>query len=202
LENFNSIGLITSLQFVKIIPLVKDFLEKRGKKVFVHKSLQYPGQILGCNFGAAKAIEDKVDCFLCISAGKFYSLGLTLHTNKPVLNLDLERKEICSMEDSKKKILKIKAWNKAQFKEVKKIGILVSWKKGQMFENPFEVKKKLEEIGKEVYILAMDEVTPQKLEGLKLDLLVSVGCPRIGIDDLEKFKTPILNTEDLYSLNK
>ena len=196
LKNFERIGLITSIQFVKLIPEVKKFLENKGKKAFAQKSLQYEGQILGCNLNSAKTIENKVDCFLCISAGKFYGLGLVLETEKPVLCLDLEKKEIHTLEEFKKKIQKIIVWNKAQLKEAKRVGILVSWKKGQ-FRLPFELKKKLEKEGKEVFILAFDEVAPEKIEGLKFDALVNYACPRIGIDDLEKYKAPIINAEKL-----
>jgi 2-(3-amino-3-carboxypropyl)histidine synthase len=200
LKNFEKIGLITSIQFVKLIPIVKKFLEERGKKVFSQKSLRYAGQILGCDLRAAKAIEKKVDCFLCISAGKFYGAGVVLITNKPVLNLDLEKGEIYSLENFKKKTEKILAWNKSLFNEAKNVGILVSWKKGQL-KNPLPVKKEVEKLGKKAYILAMDEITPEKLEGLKIDFLINLACPRIGIDDLEKFKIPVLNFSSLKDLN-
>jgi 2-(3-amino-3-carboxypropyl)histidine synthase len=200
LKNFEKIGLITSIQFVKLIPIVKKFLEERGKKVFSQKSLRYAGQILGCDLRAAKAIEKKVDCFLCISAGKFYGAGVVLITNKPVLNLDLEKGEIYSLENFKKKTEKILAWNKSLFNEAKNVGILVSWKKGQL-KNPLPVKEEVEKLGKKVYILAMDEITPEKLEGLKIDFLINLACPRIGVDDLEKFKIPVLNFSSLKDLN-
>jgi 2-(3-amino-3-carboxypropyl)histidine synthase len=193
LSDFKKIGLITSIQFIKAIPIVKEFLEKKEKKVFAHKSLHHPGQVLGCSLEAAKVIEKDVDCFLCVSAGEFYADGVVLITEKPVFNLDLERKEIYNLEDFRKKIQKIIAWNRAQLKDAEKIGILVSWKKGQMLGNPFKIKEKLEKEGKEAYILAMDEITPEKLEGLKLDFLINCSCPRIGIDDLERYKLPMLN---------
>lgn len=196
LKDFNNIGLVTSIQFVKLIPAVEGYLEKKGKKVFAHKALQYPGQVLGCNLEAAKRIESKVDCFLAISAGEFYAAGLVLQTEKPVLNLDLEKGEIRSLEEFRRRTQKIVAWNRAQFKESRKIGLLVSWKKGQL-KSPFLLKKKLESRGKEVYILAMDEILPEKIEGLKLDFLISLGCPRVGIDDQAKYNIPILNFDQL-----
>lgn len=76
-----------------MIPDIKHFLEKNGKESFAYKSLQYPGQILGCNLEAAKKIESKVDCFLCISAGEFYADGIVLMTEKPVFVLDFHAKE-------------------------------------------------------------------------------------------------------------
>jgi len=195
LENYQKIGLVTSLQFIPATKKVKEFLEGKGKKIFMGKSPfeKYEGQMLGCRTGAGKALENKVDAFLCVSAGKFYGLGLALDTDKPLLNLDLEKCTIYSIDDVKKKVQKIIAWNKQVFKEAKRVGFLISWKRGQMFGNPSSLKKKLEAEGKEVYLLAMDEISQQKLEGLKLDILVSFACPRISMDDQAKYKIPMLN---------
>lgn len=197
INNYKKIGLATSIQFVNSIPIVKKFLEEKGKEVFVHKALQHEGQVLGCRLEAAKAIENEVDCFLCVTAGKFYGLGLILSTSKPVFCLDLERKEIYSLDDMKKKIVKIIAWNKVQLKDAKRIGLLVSWKKGQFKPKVFDVKKKLQGEGKEVFVLVMDEITPEKLEGLKLDAAINFACPRLGIDDIDRFKMPIINWDQL-----
>lgn len=199
LKDFNNIGLVTSIQFVKTIPIVKRYLEERGKKIFVHQDLQHPGQVLGCHLKAAKSIENKVDCFLAISAGEFYAAGMVLQTSKPVLNLDLEKGEIHSLEEFKRRSQKIIAWNRAQFREARRIGLLVSWKKGQL-KSPFALKKKLEKEGKEVYILAMDEITPEKIEGLKLDFLLNLSCPRVGIDDQPRYSIPILNYDQLEGI--
>lgn len=196
LEPYEKIGLATSIQFVDAIEKVKQFLESRGKKVITHTALQHAGQILGCHLEAATKIEPDIDCFLCVSAGKFYGLGLVLETDKPMLCLDLERKEIYDLKDLKKKIQKLIAWNKSQFEDARTVAILVSWKRGQT-RLPFELKKKLEARGKEVYIFAMDEITPEKLMGLKIDAAVNLACPRIGIDDLERYKIPILNLEQI-----
>ena len=193
LKDKKNIGLVTSTNFADTILAVKKFLEKNGKTVFVHKSLQMPGQMLGCRIGAGKNIENKIDCFVCISAGRFYGLGLALFTEKPIYNLDLEKSTLESIKDVKRRIEKVIAWNKGVFKEAKKVAFLVSWKRGQMFGDPFKVKEKLEKQGKEVYILAFDEISMDKIEGLKLDALVNFSCPRIGSDDLERTKIPILN---------
>lgn len=192
-KDYKNIGLVTSVQFVKSLPAVSEFLEKKGKKVFVHKSLQYAGQMLGCRIGSGLAVEKNVDAFLCISAGKFYGMGLVLFTKKPLLNLDFETQSIYSLEVQKKKIEKVTAWNKELFKEAKSVGLLVSWKKGQMFGNPFRLKNNLEKQGKKVFILAFDEISTGKIEGLKLDFLVNFACPRIEYPEFSDLKIPMLN---------
>lgn len=196
LGNFQKIGLVTCLPFVKTIKKIKKYLEKQGKKIYVNKSLKYPGQILGCDVSAAKKIEKNIDCFLCIGAGKFYDLGLLLNTENPVFSLDLESGKIKDLIKEKRKIQKIIAWNKSLLQDSKKIGILISWKRGQL-KKPFKIKKKLEKEGKEVFILVMDEITPEKIQGLKLDFLINLACPRIGIDDLNRYKIPILNFDSI-----
>ena len=198
LDAFKKIGLVTSLQFVHTLPKVAKYLESHGKKVFIHKSLQFSGQMLGCRVEAGLAIEKKVDAFLCVSAGKFYPLGLAIRTNKTVLDLDLERQQIHDMKEQKMCVKKIVEWNKAQLKEAKKVGLIVSWKRGQMFGNPDKIKQQLESQGKKVYILSFDEFDSEKIEGLKLDVLINFACPRIGTDDLERIKIPLLNWYDIY----
>ncbi|TAL48288.1 hypothetical protein EPN87_00870, partial [archaeon] len=148
---------------------------------------------------AGKMIEDKVDCFLCISSGKFYVQGMFMATEKPVFNLNMEYGKIEPTDQLRKKLMKIIAWNRAQFNDAKNVGILVTWKLGQM-KLPYIVKEKIEKMGKNAFILAMDEITPEKLEGLKLDFLVSTGCPRIGIDDISRYKVPIVDSSQLEDL--
>ena len=179
LKPYKKIGLITSVQFVKAMDKVKDYLEKNGKEIFVHKTLKYLGQVLGCCVYSAEVIEDKIDCFLYVGAGKFHPLGVAIKVDKPVFSLDLEKNEIISLEKEKMKYLKKKAWHENQLKEAKSVGILVSWKKGQnRIDEARKLKKELEEKDKEVTILSFDRVTKEKMEGLKFDVLVNMICPR------------------------
>ena len=183
LKNFKKIGLITSLQFVKTLERVKRFLEDEGKEVYMKKSLKYPGQVLGCDTRAAKDLENKVDCFLYVGAGKFHPIGVALRVRKPVLCLDLEKKSIYDLEKEKKRWLKLKAWYESKLKEAKRVGIIISWKKGQNRINEArKLKKNLERKGKEVYILAFDRVTLDKLSGLKIDYWINLACPRLEED--------------------
>ncbi|MBI2543392.1 MAG: diphthamide biosynthesis enzyme Dph2 [Candidatus Aenigmarchaeota archaeon] len=202
LDNYKKIGLVGSLQYMDKIPEIKKYLEKRGKKVFVAEvdGVKYPGQILGCRLKSGKVIEDKVDAFLCVSAAKFYGLGLILSTDKPMLTLDVERKEVTDIAYEKKRIQKIIAWNKSAFKDAKRVGILVSFKKGQLVL-PYSIKNYLEKkLKKEVYILAGDEITQEKIMGLKLDFIVNTMCPRVGTDDTERFEIPMLNFDQVVKV--
>jgi len=180
LKDFKKIGLITTIQFIKSMDKVKERLEKLEKKIFVYKSLTHPGQIIGCNVNAAKKIENEVDCFLFVGAGKFHPLGVALSVEKPVFSLDLERGVVYSLEEERKRWMKKKLWHDAKLLDARKIGIIVCWKKGQnKIEEARKLKKSLEAGGKEVYILAFDKITKEKIEGLKFDCLVNLACPRV-----------------------
>jgi len=195
---YERVGLTTSVQYIKAFRAVKEYLQEIGKEVYVAKTLKHEGQVLGCNVSAAKAIEDEVDCILYVGAGKFHPLGIALKVKKPVYAMDLEKNSIYSLEEEVKKWSKIIEWNKSLLDEANRIGIIVSWKKGQLnVKLAKEIAKRLEERGKEVYFLAFDYVVPEKLEGLELDLLINFACPRIGIDDKKRFKVPIVNVEFL-----
>ncbi|MEM5792747.1 MAG: diphthamide biosynthesis enzyme Dph2 [Candidatus Aenigmatarchaeota archaeon] len=180
LKPFKKVGLLTSIQYVDSLPKVKDYLEKNGKEVLIHKTLKYPGQILGCCVYSAEAIEDGVDCFLFVGSGFFHPLSVAIKVEKPTLSLDLERKKILDMEEEKRKWLRKRAWYESKIEEAKKIGIVVSWKKGQnRIEEALKLKDELENKGKEVHILAFDSFSKEKLEGLKIDALINMACPRI-----------------------
>jgi 2-(3-amino-3-carboxypropyl)histidine synthase len=199
ISKFARIGIVSSIQFSGALAKAKAFLESKGVDVFVHKSLAADGQILGCRLDAATEIDGDVDAFLCISAGKFYGLGLAMKTGKPCFSLDLEKGTITDLSEEKRRMEKIVAWNVSGFMEAKVVAILVSWKRGQM-KDPVAVRSLLEGMGKKVYVFAMDETTPDKLLGLRIDAAVNLACPRIGMDDISRFKIPIINPDQVPGL--
>ena len=143
IEQFERIGIVASVQYVHLIDEVKGFLESKGRKAVVHRALQHEGQILGCDLRAATAIEKGVDAFLYVGAGRFYGLGLVMSTDKPIFSLDLEKGDISSLDETKKRVMKTIAWNRSQFEDAKSVGILTTWKRGQV-RTPYKLKSRLE----------------------------------------------------------
>jgi len=202
LKAYKNISLVTSLQFVDTINEAKAVLEKNGKRVFIGnaKNLQ-PGQMLGCNVGAAREVEKDVDCFLMIGSGKFHALGLAMATDKPVLMLNLEKGTLENLASSKQSMLKQRYAAIALAKDAKKIGILISTKPGQMnVELAEKLKKKIVASGKKAYLLAMDEIRPEKLIGFGMDAYVCTACPRIAVENRTAFDKPILNPDEAEKL--
>jgi len=202
LKSYKKICVFTTSQFLNITGKTKAFLESKGKEVFIgrHHRAGTAGQALGCDYSAALPFEKEVDCFLYLGTGVFHPLGLALRTEKPVLSLDFEMNKLVDLKKEKVRLERAKAYNIEQAKEARNFGILVSTKEGQLFLKMAErIKKKLKEKDRNAWILVSDEITPSKLMGLKIDVLVNCACPRID-EDFEMYKKPILNPQDIDKL--
>jgi 2-(3-amino-3-carboxypropyl)histidine synthase len=191
------------LQFIDAIPEAKEFLERNGHDVFIGETKGakklYPGQILGCDVSNATAVESKVDCFLFLGCGKFHPLGLSLKGSKSIFALDFEKGKIEKIDDTL--FRKQRAVAIALAKDARTFGILVSTKLGQMnVKLANELKKKLKNKGKAAFIIAFDEIMPEKLMGMKFDALVCTACPRIAIENRTDFSRPILNPDELEEI--
>jgi len=197
LSGVGKVGLVTTVQYIDYLDSIKDVFEKNGVKAYVGmpKIATYPGQVLGCDQSAAKNVEDDVDAFLYIGSGLFHPLGIARATDKPVFCLDVEKKGIYSIEDEKRKYdIKI-ALRQHKFDEAKTVGILATTKKGQMAKDVFAIKDKIEKAGKKVYIVSMDHISPEKILGMNLDVLVNTACPRIEEDLV--FDEPVVNWDNV-----
>ncbi len=205
LKPYKKICLVTTLQFIDSLKSAKKFLESAAggrKKIFIGNPLKakYPGQVLGCDFSAAEPFSNMAECFLFMGSGSFHPIGLAMKVEKPVMFLDIEARKIRSMAEDKRKQEIIRAANIHKARECRGFGVLVSTKQGQMQIRTAEaVRDKLRKKGKNVWIIVMDEISPGKLMGLKLDCLVNCACPRLT-DDVGQFKKPILNPEDVEKL--
>lgn len=197
-----SVGLVSTVNYVKEIPKVKKYLENEGFKVFIgegNNRVKYPGQILGCDFSSATKISDRIDFFIFVGEGRFHPLGVAISTEKKVFAFDCDG--IYSLNDYKDKILKQRFGSIFRAKDSKKFGLIVSSKKGQMrFSLAKILKKKIEDLGYSADIILMGEVTPEKIYGFDYECFVVCACPRIGIDDSKRYKKPLLTPRELEIL--
>jgi len=193
------IGLVSTVNYVKELPKVKEYLESEGFEVFIGKGdkrVTHSGQVLGCDFSSSSNISDKVDLFIFVGEGRFHPLGVAISTEKKVFAFDSDG--IYSLDEYRDKILKERFGAIFRAKDSKKFGLIVSAKKGQKRMALAKIlKRKIEESGFIADIILMDEVTPDKLYGFDYDSYVICACPRIGIDDAKKYKKPLLTPKEL-----
>ena len=199
LKKYKVIGLVSTVQYLGALSKASAILRKSGKKVLMGsaKRAAHPGQILGCDYSSPKSIDKSVDCFLFLGTGKFHPLGLSLDVEKPVLFLDFETSELIDLKDEKFTLEKMKYARIAKAGEARNFGILVSSKPGQMHaRTAMKVKERLDSLGRNAWIFAADQITPEKLLGLKIEALVDTACPRLR-EDSRQFKKPIISPEDI-----
>jgi 2-(3-amino-3-carboxypropyl)histidine synthase len=188
-------GLITTVQHIHKLGEVIKFLGENGFEATAGKGdmrVSYSGQVLGCNFTAAHIDREE---YLYIGSGIFHPLGVAIATNKIVIAADpyMNRAEIVSPEKflRKRSGYIVKAMNGKMF------GIIVSTKSGQ---NRMELANRLAGIAKkhakQAHLIMMDLVTPDQLLAFKMDAYVNTACPRITIDDAERFHVPILTPQE------
>lgn len=192
-----NVGLITTVQHVKQLKKVKNFLEKNKFNVFIGKGskrVKYNGQILGCDFSSAKNIANKVDNFLFIGSGVFHAIGVSISTNKKVVCANPFTNEVFEIEEDK--ILKKRFGLIEKAKNYKNFGIIIGEKFAQRRINlALKLKKIAEEKNKKAFLISLNEVN-ENIDYLLLDAFVSTICPRVAIDDIAKFKKIILTPQE------
>ncbi|WP_292466973.1 diphthamide biosynthesis enzyme Dph2 [Methanolobus sp.] len=186
------IGLITTVQHVHKLKDASLVLKEHGKDCVIctgDSKIAYPGQVLGCNFSAAR--NEDCDEYLYIGSGQFHPLGVSLATKKHVLIADPFVNELREADSSK--VLRQRSAVIAKSLDAESFGIVVSSKPGQeRMKLAEELKKMAKKHGKDAYILTMDLVTPDQLLQFKMDAFVNTACPRIAVDEVGRFNAPML----------
>ena len=200
LENWQKIGLTTTVQHVQTLDDVREILLRAGKTVVIGDAgrLNYPGQVIGCDYSNAKSIANDVEAFLFIGGGKFHALGVALSTSKPTIVADPYEKRAYSVDKEAEKIIKQRWASIEEAKTAKTFAVLVGLKPGQKkLEEALNVKKKLEESGKTACLFVAKEVTPEVLmEFPTVEAYVNTACPRVSLDDASKFQKPVLTVNE------
>jgi 2-(3-amino-3-carboxypropyl)histidine synthase len=200
LENWQKLGLTTTVQHVQTLDEVRGILLRAGKTVVIGDAgrLNYPGQVVGCDYSNAKSVAKDVEAFLFIGGGQFHALGVALSTSKPTVVADPYEKRAYSVDKEAERIIKQRWAGIEEAKTAKNFAVLVGLKPGQKkLEEALDVKKKLEENGKAVCIFAAREITSEVLmEFPTVDAYVNTACPRVSLDDASRFKKPVLTINE------
>jgi 2-(3-amino-3-carboxypropyl)histidine synthase len=200
MEKWRKIGLVTTVQHVQTLDEVREILIRSGKTVVIGDSrrLSYPGQVVGCDYSNAISIAKGVEAFLFVGGGQFHALGVALSTSKPTVVADPFDDRAFSVDLEAEKIFKQRWATIEEAKKAKNFAILIGIKPMQKhLEEALQAKEKLEEDGKTVNLLAAREITPEVLmEFPSIDAFVNTACPRISLDDIARFKKPVLTTNE------
>ena len=196
----NKIGLVGSVQYIKQLGKIKEYLKSEDKEVFIPKKkgfAAYDGHVVGCEYNSLKTIEGEVDGFLVIG-NKFHSLGAALMcVNKDVYLLNEQSNKLEMMNSERDKVIRQRAIAIDKVKRANKIGIVVDNKIGQYNMKIAEgLKRDLERLEKEAVIIVVNEFSPSLMNFYNVDAFIDTACPRIAIEDCGKYDKPIINSRE------
>ncbi|MEM2546975.1 MAG: diphthamide biosynthesis enzyme Dph2 [Candidatus Bathyarchaeia archaeon] len=200
MEKWHKVGLATTVQHVQTLDEAKEMLIRNGKTVMVGDAgrLNYPGQVVGCDYSNAKSVAEDVEGFLFIGGGRFHALGLALSTSKPTVVADPYEKRAYSIDEETQKVQRQRWASIQEAHKAKTFAILVGLKPGQKrLEEALTIREKLEKAGKDAYIFAIREITPETVMNFQtVDAYVNTACPRVSIDVPSKFSKPMLTMNE------
>lgn len=203
-KNFKIISLATISQYIHSMQNVKEIFESHGFEVIIGRGKGHlnDGQVFGCEFYPVYDTKDQVDAYLFLGQSIFHSASIAIVTQKPTFMLDPYFNQYSEISEIARKLEKkaILAVYKAQDAET--IGIIIGLKEGQFAKiKALELKKSLEGVGKKIVLIAMTEITDERLLSFQgIDAFIQVACPRIGTDN--HFHKPVLSVPQAISLIK
>jgi len=191
-----SVGLVTTVQHIHLVPAMEEFLHAKRITVIVSEgSGRTPnrGQVLGCNFAAAKATG--ADEILFVGTGLFHPIGIAIATNSRVIAVDPCTGDTRDVNGDTLLRRRFALIEKAR--NAKTIGIIVSTKHGQQ---RMELARHLAKLSPEAVIVTMREVNADELLNLGFSCYVNTACPRIAYDDQVRFPVPVLSPQEFEIL--
>ena len=199
-EPWSNIGLVTTVQHVHKLDEAKILLLKAGKTVAIGDAglVEYPGQVVGCNFSNAQSVSEEVEAFLFIGGGRFHALGVALATAKPTIIADPYEKRAYPIHDEVLRMLKQRWASISEAKGAENFGVLIGLKSGQKrLKEAVKIKEKLQKSGRKATLLALREIASNVLMQFpNIDAFVNTACPRISLDDTPDFLKPILSLSE------
>ncbi len=203
-NNFKKISLVTNSQYLQSVQKVKEIFEFHGYDVIIGRGKGHlnDAQVFGCEFYPVHDTKDQVDAYLFLGQSIFHSASIAIVTQKPTFMLDPYFNEYSEISDIAQKLEKKALLSIYKAQDAKTIGIIIGLKEGQ-FANikALELKRLLEQEGKRILLIAMTEITDERLLSFQdIDAFIQVACPRIGTDN--HFHKPVLSVPQAISLIK
>jgi len=199
-----TISLITDSQHLNQIESIKKILEENDVNVKIGKGKGQlnDGQVFGCEFYPATETIDDVDANVFLGQSNFHAAGVAMATNKPTYILDPYFNEIREITDFARKLQKKATLEIYKAVDAETFGIIIGLKEGQISKlTGLKFKRELEGEGKSVHLIALTDITNERLRNLKdIDAFIQVACPRISTDN--KFDKPVLSTPQAVALIK
>lgn len=191
-----TIGLVTTVQHVHLIPAVTKVLQDAGIEVIVAEGTgrtPYSGQILGCSYESAR--KTGASEILYVGTGEFHPLGVQIATGARVIACDPYTRT-CGLVDGDR-LLRRRFALIERAKAAMQFGIIISPKTGQ---GRRELANRLISLSDRAVPVLLREVTPDQLLNLGMPCYVNTACPRLAYDDQVRWPVPVLTPQEFEIL--
>ncbi|WP_292522480.1 diphthamide biosynthesis enzyme Dph2, partial [Methanoculleus sp.] len=190
------IGLVTTVQHVHLVDAMAAFLRDHGIEAVIapgDSRTPIPGQVLGCNFAAARATG--ADEILFVGTGVFHPIGIQLATRSRVVALDPFTGEVQEVDADR--LVRRRAAVMEKARDAASFGIIVSTKSGQ---RRMDLARRLVSLSERAVLVAMREVSPAEMLDLGFGAYVNTACPRLAYDDQIRFPVAVLTPPEFEIL--
>ena len=194
------VGVTTTVQHVHKLDQAIEVLKEHGIQGFVGPAggrIKHPGQVLGCCYSTARELD--LDEYLFIGTGQFHPLGIALATGKRVVTADPITSEVSLIDPDP--MLRRRFGVITLAADARRFAVLISKKLGQ---RRMELARRMKDLGqareREMILVYLDNIEPDRLLNLGVEAAVSTACPRIALDDAAKYKIPILTPPEFEVL--
>src|SRR5690606_6797349 len=201
---YKTISLLTDSQHLHQIESAKRIFEEHCYNVIIGrgKGQLRDAQVFGCEFYPAYNIQKQVDAYIFLGQSMFHSASVAMSTEKPTFMLDPYFEEYQQVNEFAQGLQKRAILSIYKALDAERIGIVIGLKEGQFAHiRALELKKEFEKAGKKVQLIALTEITDDRIQIFKgIDAFVQVACPRIATDN--HFKKPMLSVPQAQALLK
>ena len=201
---YKTVSLVTCSQHLHQIDSVKKIFEDHGYKIMIGrgKGQLLDAQVFGCEFYPAYSVQKQVDAYIFLGQSMFHSASVAMSTEKPTFMLDPYFEEYTEVNEFAQVLQKKAVLSVYKAFDAEKIGIVIGLKEGQFAHvRAIELKKEFEKLGKKVQMIALTEITDDRIQIFKgIDSFVQVACPRVATDN--HFKKPMLSVPQALMLIK
>jgi 2-(3-amino-3-carboxypropyl)histidine synthase len=201
---YKTVSLVTDSQHLHQIDRVKRIFENYGYNVIIGrgKGQLRDAQVFGCEFYPAYNVQKQVDAYIFLGQSMFHSASVAMSTEKPTFMLDPYFEEYNEVNEFAQTMQKKAILSIYKALDAEKLGIIIGLKEGQFSHlRAIELKKEFEKLGKKVQMIALTEITQERIQIFKgIDAFVQVACPRLGTDN--HFNKPMLSVPQALSLLK
>ena len=178
-----TISLAATIQYLDLIPQIKDYLQTQNKKVIIKQNPQskIKAHVLGCQ---SQAFDKSADTLLLITDGKFHAINNAIQLQSPIYIFDTKNLQKITKQDIEEENKKTKA-KLNKFLTYNIIGLIQSTKQGQHSPNIIGLKNKIQNKykDKQIYIFESDNINLQELENFpQIKIWLNTACPGLARD--------------------